>query len=162
MTALRERVRLAQTVEKAQHQVKKRKKDQGWFKRAALDADLELDSDLGGSDEDDDGPKRKGSSWERKGPGSGQDTQRQLAQLQAMLAKKVVPKGISGKYLTGNADASLASVLMETTAAAAPVGVEGEPALRSSAALPTKRASTALLDVQAGPGAGKKRSKPSS
>ena len=77
-----------------------------WFKKAAEEMDILLDDDLLGPASDSDGEGAQKKRRVDKSGGKRVYSKEEIAgmrrELEGMLQKSIVPKGISGRYLTGN------------------------------------------------------------
>ncbi|KAJ9109741.1 hypothetical protein QFC19_001971 [Naganishia cerealis] len=94
---LRERVRIAREIEKAQHAVKKAKHEKSWLQEAAEAMDIDLDPDLLSAEESDDEIARS-----RKKPKQRlrDNAPRLRHELDALLAQPLMARGVSAKYPT--------------------------------------------------------------
>ncbi len=101
MTAINSRISLARKIEEMEHKVRKNENEKNWFNIAAQEADIELDDHLiKKQTAPEDGIQKKISSMK--------------TQLKGLMATKIIPKGISMKYLTSNSDRNIVDVLLET------------------------------------------------
>jgi ATP-dependent RNA helicase DDX24/MAK5 len=124
MTSINQRLNLAKKIDEVQHKMKKEENEKSWFAKAAEEADIEIDEDeflfKGGS-----GSKNKKEAMDK--------VQGLKKQLSALLSQKMIPKGISAKYLTSNAVPELVDILLESQ--------------KSDTQMPTKRKRSAIEDI---------------
>ncbi|KAJ3286470.1 ATP-dependent RNA helicase [Borealophlyctis nickersoniae] len=134
LSNIKQRINLARKIDQEEHVVSKHKHDKNWYKKAAEEMDIELDEDLIGSDSEDTRAKDRVAAMRRE--------------LEVMLSKPLVAKGIAGRSLTGNVGGTtLAEVLMENA---------GKETL-----MPTHRIIKATDEIkQAGKGKGKRGRSP--
>jgi ATP-dependent RNA helicase DDX24/MAK5 len=124
MSSISKRLSLAKKIDEEQHKMKKEETEKNWFAKAAEEADIEIDEDeflpKGGS-----GSKGKKETMQK--------VQGLKNQLHALLNQKMIPKGISAKYLTSNAVPELVDILLESQ--------------KSDTQMPTKRKRSAIQDL---------------
>jgi ATP-dependent RNA helicase DDX24/MAK5 len=101
MTAINFRISLARKIDEMEHQVRKTENEKNWFSIAAQEADIELDDHIIQKQEN---PKE----------GIQKRISIMKAQLKGLLTTKIIPKGISTKYLTSNSDRQIVDILLET------------------------------------------------
>ncbi|KAL2918796.1 ATP-dependent RNA helicase [Polyrhizophydium stewartii] len=106
LTAIKERLALAREVDLLQHREKKAASERDWFRKAAEEADIAL------SDDEEDGDEGSGSKLAALSAKDVQKMHRMRRELAALLARPLIPKGVSTKYLTSNTVDSLVDVLM--------------------------------------------------
>ncbi|KAF7318870.1 hypothetical protein HMN09_00222500 [Mycena chlorophos] len=88
------RVQLARQIETANHKVKKANHERKWLREAADALEVEIDSDMMSDSEDDEKPtaqQRKASESKNAGL---------KAELRRMLAKPLLARGVSTRYIT--------------------------------------------------------------
>ncbi|KAJ2907439.1 ATP-dependent RNA helicase [Coemansia aciculifera] len=107
---LRPRVDLAREIDLKEHKMNKESHDKNWFKKNAEEMDIELDSDFMSSSDDEYGGKAPQTEKHQK-----QLVQSLKARLGQMLAKKVMGRGISARYLSSGLISDLAERLTDTT-----------------------------------------------
>lgn len=93
---LKTRIQLARQIDSAQHKVKKENYEKNWLKEAAEAMELELDSDMGLSSDDDDA--KAPSKHRRKA--SNVKTAALKAELKELLAQPLIARGVSTRYIT--------------------------------------------------------------
>ncbi|KAF7325815.1 ATP-dependent RNA helicase MAK5 [Mycena kentingensis (nom. inval.)] len=91
---LKARVQLARQIEMAHHKIKKANHERKWLKEAAEALDVEIDSDMMSASEDEEKPTNR----QRKAT-DGKNAQLK-AELKQMLAKPLVARGVSTRYIT--------------------------------------------------------------
>ncbi|KAJ3080842.1 ATP-dependent RNA helicase [Quaeritorhiza haematococci] len=142
---LKERLALAKRIEEQERRLRKDQHEQNWLQKAAQEADLEWDSDLSGSS-DDESPKSKGSSTITKK--AAKAIRQQIAALKSQLfealSKPIFARGVSRKYITSNVMGTevkgavgkelLPEILMETQG--------------TSTLLPMQKMTTAIDDIK--------------
>ncbi|KAJ9128189.1 hypothetical protein QFC24_000481 [Naganishia onofrii] len=108
---LRERVRIAREIEKAQHAVKKAKHEKSWLQETAEAMDIDLDSDLLSDEESDDEIARS-----RKKPKQRlrDNVPRLRDELDALLAQPLMARGVSAKYPTSGSRVVIDDLLSAT------------------------------------------------
>jgi ATP-dependent RNA helicase DDX24/MAK5 len=89
---LKQRLQIAKEIDDLEHKSKKQKNEKEWFKKAAEEADIYL-SDEDGSDGENAHANKK----------ENHKLQQLKAKLDELLAKPILPKGQSAKYVTMNA-----------------------------------------------------------
>ncbi|KIP12099.1 hypothetical protein PHLGIDRAFT_62387, partial [Phlebiopsis gigantea 11061_1 CR5-6] len=92
---LKARIQLARQIDSAQHKVKKENYEKNWLKEAAEAMELELDSDMVSSDDDD---AKAPSKHRRKA--SNVKTAALKAELKGLLAQPLIARGVSTRYIT--------------------------------------------------------------
>ncbi|KND04171.1 uncharacterized protein SPPG_01605 [Spizellomyces punctatus DAOM BR117] len=131
LTGIKQRMALAKQIDELEHRKQKTQHEKNWFKKAAEEADIELDEDFldtksatdkGNASTDAEEARRKAKLQSLK------------AELSSLLAQPLVPKGISGLYLTSNVDSTLPDVLIDTA--------------ETDTKLPTHRRTTAAQDIK--------------
>ncbi|KAJ2557520.1 ATP-dependent RNA helicase [Coemansia sp. RSA 1933] len=105
---LKPRVDLARDVDLREHKINKRTHEKNWFKKNAEELDIELDSDFMPSDDDED------SSIGQSGKLEKQQIKALRSRLNQLLSKKILGRGISGRYLSSSIVNDLATRLMDT------------------------------------------------
>lgn len=105
LDAIRERLALAKQIDQLQHKHDKASHEDAWVRKLADEADLDLDS---GSDSDvhGDRPSAKRSKGDAR-------LAALRAQLRALLARPITPRGVSQKYLTSSTRPELIARLLE-------------------------------------------------
>ncbi|KAJ2743083.1 ATP-dependent RNA helicase [Coemansia sp. BCRC 34301] len=126
---LRPRVDLAREIDLKEHKMNKESHEKNWFKKNAEEMDIELDSDFMSSSDDEYGGKAPQTEKHQK-----QLVQSLKARLNQMLAKKVMGRGISARYLSSGLISDLAERLTDTSNANAVI-----PTLSKESALETAR-----------------------
>ena len=135
---LRERIRLARDIEKAQHNVKKEKHDRNWLREAAEAMDVDIDPTmcvlsplsftlkigkreffpltdgfrLSEGDDDSDAPfhtNRKGKPGKSAG-----NLETLKAELKAKLAEPLVARGVSARYPTSGSRVIIDELIQST------------------------------------------------
>ncbi|OCF44081.1 ATP-dependent RNA helicase MAK5 [Kwoniella heveanensis CBS 569] len=113
LPALRERIRVARAIEKAEHHVTKSTHDRNWLIEAAEAMDLDIDPDMLSDAEDDpDLPFHKpnrGKKANKKVDVSGLK-----AELRQLLSEKLMARGVSAKYPTSGSKIIVDDLLRET------------------------------------------------
>ncbi|KAJ3047824.1 ATP-dependent RNA helicase, partial [Rhizophlyctis rosea] len=136
LSSIKTRINLARKIDEAEHRIQKSTHETNWFKKAAEEMDILLDDSLLGSasDSDGEGPQKKRRTDKSGGKKvySKEEIARMRRELEGTLGKSLVPKGISGRYLTGNV--GVVDVLVEN---------EG-----SSTLMPTHRPTKAVEEVR--------------
>lgn len=84
-----------------EHKNKRQKADKDWFTKAAEECDILLSGDS-----DDEATSYADNKHFNQ-------VQKLKSQLQALLAKQLIPKGMSTNYLTSNPAANLAQIAMK-------------------------------------------------
>ncbi|KAJ3412686.1 ATP-dependent RNA helicase ddx24 [Chytridiales sp. JEL 0842] len=136
LAAIRSRLNLATKIEAEEHKMKKQRVEKDWLKKAAEDAEMILsdDSDV---DSDNDGVSKGSKKPQSKEEEKARAKLAQMkAELQTLLKKPLVPKGVNLKYLTANADTEIPTRILESSG--------------TGTLLPTENISTAVKDVKAG------------
>ncbi|KAJ1736836.1 ATP-dependent RNA helicase [Coemansia sp. Benny D160-2] len=106
---LKPRVDLARDIDLREHKMNKRTHEKNWFKKNAEELDIELDSDFMPSDDDSEDASAVHSKKMEK-----QQVKALRNQLGQMLSRKILGRGVSGRYLSSSAFNDLASRLMDT------------------------------------------------
>jgi ATP-dependent RNA helicase DDX24/MAK5 len=88
--ALKSRLKIACELDILEHRNKKAQKDLDWFKTAAEEADILM------SDESDEELKNESVSTHKR------KVQKLKFKLQELIAQKIIPRGVSARYLTSN------------------------------------------------------------
>ncbi|KAI8617829.1 P-loop containing nucleoside triphosphate hydrolase protein [Chytriomyces sp. MP71] len=112
LAAIKGRLTLAKKIEGAEHKDDKQKHDKDWMRKAAEEADIILD-DLS----DDDEVSHKNKKIRNESVAESKHTlnlAKLKAELAEMLAKPLLPLGMSASYLTSNSNRDFAKDLMET------------------------------------------------
>jgi ATP-dependent RNA helicase DDX24/MAK5 len=113
MSMIKQRLALARKIDEYDHKNRKKESEKSWFEKAAMEADVELEQE-----------------WvEPRGDKKSAEAQGWRRQLDAMLEKKVIPKGVSVNYLTSNVNRDLADSLLMN------VGSKEMPAAKHHSAL---------------------------
>ncbi|KAJ1665224.1 ATP-dependent RNA helicase [Coemansia sp. RSA 1813] len=107
---LKPRVDIARDVDLREHKINKRTHEKNWFKKNAKELDIELDSDFMPSDDDD----GEDSSIIHSEKIEKQQIKALKGRLSQMLSKKILGRGISGRYLSSSTVNDLAARLMDT------------------------------------------------
>ncbi|KAJ2642214.1 ATP-dependent RNA helicase [Coemansia sp. RSA 1694] len=126
---LRPRVDLAREIDLKEHKMNKESHEKNWFKKNAEEMDIELDSDFMSSSDDEYGGKAPQTEKHQK-----QLVHSLKARLGQMLAKKVMGRGISARYLSSGLISDLAERLTDTANANAVI-----PTLLKESALETAK-----------------------
>ncbi|KAJ2417086.1 ATP-dependent RNA helicase [Coemansia sp. RSA 2530] len=126
---LRPRVDLAREIDLKEHRMNKESHEKNWFKKNAEEMDIELDSDFMSSSDDEYGGKAPQTEKHQK-----QLVQSLKAKLNQMLAKKVMGRGISARYLSSGLISDLAERLTDTSTTNAVI-----PTLLKESALETAK-----------------------
>ncbi|KAJ3389639.1 ATP-dependent RNA helicase [Chytriomyces hyalinus] len=112
LAAIKGRLALAKKIESAEHRNEKQKHDKDWMKKTAEEADIILDD----SSEDEEVAHKKKKITSK--PAATRDGSLSLAQMKAqfaeMLAKPLLPTGMSSSYITSNVKRDFADVMLET------------------------------------------------
>ncbi|KAJ3239361.1 ATP-dependent RNA helicase [Chytriomyces hyalinus] len=112
LAAIKGRLALAKKIESAEHRNEKKKHDKDWMKKTAEEADIILDD----SSEDEEVAHKKKKITSK--PAAARDGSLSLAQMKAqfaeMLAKPLLPTGMSSSYITSNVKRDFADVMLET------------------------------------------------
>eukprot|EP00842_Homolaphlyctis_polyrhiza_P004654 jgi/Hompol1/518/HPOL_001515-RA len=132
LTAIKRRIQIAKEIDSLQHKAKKIKNDRDWFRKAAEEADILLSDDEdnfgdASSKTHSKNKKKSGKAYDDEDDGGvdgGSDQILSLKErnriqslkneLDALLARQLVQKGISGKYLTSNTIEGLPELLMRS------------------------------------------------
>ncbi|KAH8103065.1 ATP-dependent RNA helicase [Cristinia sonorae] len=93
---LKARIQLARKIDNAQHKVKKENHEKNWLREAAEAMEIEVDSDMGLSSDDDKKPVP--SKHQKKNANA--KTAALKAELKQLLAQPLVARGISTRYIT--------------------------------------------------------------
>ncbi|KAF9574876.1 ATP-dependent RNA helicase [Mortierella alpina] len=136
---MKKRVALAKKIDEQEHRVQKAAHQDDWMLKSAEAMDIILDEDVlnagpQAKDKDDDNSAMTGRKNKIKA---------MRAELKAMLQKRMMPQGVSAKYITSGAIRDLADRLRDT---------------HNNPLMPAHLKSTALDDIKAHSG-GKKSSK---
>ncbi|ORY38134.1 DEAD-domain-containing protein [Rhizoclosmatium globosum] len=113
LALIKSRLALAKKIEAAEHKTDKAKHDKDWMKKAAEECDIILDD----SDEDEEVAHRKkkitreGVTPKKSGTNEA-DLVSMKAKLAEMLAKPILPMGVSAAYVTSNANRNFASEMI--------------------------------------------------
>ncbi|KAI8821205.1 P-loop containing nucleoside triphosphate hydrolase protein, partial [Chytriomyces cf. hyalinus JEL632] len=112
LAAIKGRLALAKKIESAEHRNEKQKHDKDWMKKTAEEADIILDD----SSEDEEVAHKKKKITSK--PAAARDGSLSLTQMKAqfaeMLAKPLLPTGMSSSYITSNVKRDFADVMLET------------------------------------------------
>ncbi|GAA5996125.1 ATP-dependent RNA helicase [Rhodotorula paludigena] len=128
---LKKRVELAKQIDQARHRLTKQAHEDKWLRDAAEAMEIDLDDDDEGSDAD---PAQVSS---RKQRAQSQARSRALrAELDQLLAKPLMLRGVSAKYLTTRGRVGLVDQLVGGTGHSKIFGVESSTALDDLAAAP--------------------------
>ncbi|KAI8323217.1 P-loop containing nucleoside triphosphate hydrolase protein [Martensiomyces pterosporus] len=122
---LKSRVDLARQIDLKEHKLNKLTHERNWFKKNAEELDIELDSDFMPSSDDE-----EGSELARSNKQGRLEIKSLKNRLKSMLSKKIMTRGISGRYLSSGVISDLAERLTDQ-ASANPV----IPTLRKESAL---------------------------
>ncbi|KAI8918229.1 P-loop containing nucleoside triphosphate hydrolase protein [Powellomyces hirtus] len=122
LAGIKLRMNIAKKIDEAEHKKQKKQHEKNWFRKAAEDMDVELDMDFIDTrltgEQDTDRSRKVAADQQAK-------VQALKAQLNELLAKDFVPKGISGNYLTSNVDKGLADVLIKAGATKSKMPTQG-------------------------------------
>ncbi|KAJ3330325.1 ATP-dependent RNA helicase [Blyttiomyces sp. JEL0837] len=133
LSALRSRLSLAKKIEAEEHKLRKDKSEKDWFRKAAEEADIELDMSDFESDDDSKKPKKRNNREDEK-------TKAKLASLRAelnvLLQTPLLPSGVTSKYITSGAEREFAETV-----------IKGD----GNKILPGHRQQKAVQDVKDGP-----------
>ncbi|KAJ3096084.1 ATP-dependent RNA helicase [Phlyctochytrium planicorne] len=124
LTKLKGRVSLARKIESENHKLVQSQRKDDWIQKAAMDAEIILDSES----EDEDTQKVSKKAQKK----AELKLAAMKADLDAMLVVPVIPRNVSSKYLTSNVERDVAGILANDE------GTE---------TLPTKRPASAINDV---------------
>ncbi|CAL1699487.1 unnamed protein product [Somion occarium] len=94
---LKARIQLARQIDNAQHKIKKENHEKHWLREAAEAMELEIDSDMGLSDDDDDA---KDVPTKHKKKTANAKTAVLKAELKQLLAQPLIARGVSTRYIT--------------------------------------------------------------
>ncbi|KIR59411.1 ATP-dependent RNA helicase MAK5 [Cryptococcus bacillisporus CA1873] len=113
LPSLRERLRVATEIEKAQHRATKATHDKNWLLEAAEAMDIDIDpSMLDGEDDDPDAPYYKPKKQDRsKGKASVENLK---MELKALLQEKLVARGVSIRYPTSGSKVIVDDLIKST------------------------------------------------
>ncbi|TPX64119.1 hypothetical protein SpCBS45565_g06086 [Spizellomyces sp. 'palustris'] len=131
LTGIKKRMALAKKIDELEHRKQKTQHEENWFRKAAEEADIELDEDF---------LDTKSATEKGKASTDAEEARRKSklqslkAELSSLLAQPLVPKGISGLYLTSNVDSTLPDVLID--------------AAETDTKLRTHRPTTAAQDIK--------------
>ncbi|SGY73122.1 BQ5605_C005g03263 [Microbotryum silenes-dioicae] len=116
---LKKRIEMAKKIENAQHKATKSAHEDNWLKQAAEAMELDVPSDFDFSDEEGDPAnsrkKQERTRGGRKGKGQQYELKMLKGELQKMLDKPLMMRGISAKYLTTRATVGLVDQLVDGT-----------------------------------------------
>ncbi|GAA6009113.1 hypothetical protein JCM10207_004098, partial [Rhodosporidiobolus poonsookiae] len=126
---LKQRVELAKRIDTAQHRAAKQAHDDKWLREAAEAMEIDLD------DEDSD-PDAPSHSTKRQRAQATAQVRQLKAQLDALLARPLMVRGVSAKYLTGRGTVGLVDQLVGGTGHNAILGIEASTALADLAKAP--------------------------
>ncbi|KAJ1905701.1 ATP-dependent RNA helicase [Coemansia sp. IMI 209127] len=104
---LKPRVDLARDIDLREHKINKRTHEKNWFKKNAEELDIELDSDFMPSDDEEDSSIGHSEKIEK------QQIKALRSRLNQMLSKKILGRGISGRYLSSSIVNDLATRLLD-------------------------------------------------
>ncbi|GAA6059528.1 hypothetical protein JCM10212_006026 [Sporobolomyces blumeae] len=121
---LKKRVELAKKIDSAHHRATKEAHDDKWLRDAAAAMEVDLDEDEYNSDQD--APQVQTKKQRNKALAQARDLK---AQLQDMLRKPLMMRGVSAKYLTGRNTVGLIDQLVTGTGHSQLLGVESSSAL---------------------------------
>ncbi|WFC98453.1 hypothetical protein MYAM1_001181 [Malassezia yamatoensis] len=107
LDAIRERLRLAKQIDQLQHTQNKAKHEDSWIRKMAQEADLDLESDS----EQDSAELQADARRKTAKPDAKLASIR--AELKALLARPIMPRGISQKYLTSTTRPEVMERLLE-------------------------------------------------
>ncbi|GJN88616.1 hypothetical protein Rhopal_001582-T1 [Rhodotorula paludigena] len=128
---LKKRVELAKQIDQARHRLTKQAHEDKWLRDAAEAMEIDLDDDDEGSDAD------SAQVSSRKQRAQSQARSRALrAELDQLLAKPLMVRGVSAKYLTTRGRVGLVDQLVGGTGHSKIFGVESSTALDDLAAAP--------------------------
>ncbi|BGP06000.1 ATP-dependent RNA helicase [Rhodotorula toruloides] len=127
---LKKRIDLAKEIDQAQHRATKQAHEDKWLREAAEAMEIDLDDD---QDSDGDGPQRSS----KKQRGQAIASARQLkAELDNLLKKPLMVRGVSAKYLTTRSKIGLVDQLVGGTGHSKIFGLSTSSALEDLAAAP--------------------------
>ncbi|WVF66002.1 hypothetical protein IAT40_000740 [Kwoniella sp. CBS 6097] len=113
LPALRERIRVARAIEKAEHQVTKSTHDRNWLIEAAEAMDLDIDPTMLSDAEDDpDLPFHKPNRGKKANKKT--DVSGLKAELRELMREKLMARGVSAKYPTSGSKIIVDDLLRET------------------------------------------------
>ncbi|KAI0792409.1 P-loop containing nucleoside triphosphate hydrolase protein [Abortiporus biennis] len=93
---LKARIQVARQIDNAQHKVKKENHEKNWLREAAEAMEIEIDSDLGLSSDEDE----KGIPSRHKKKSANAKTASLKAELKHLLAQPLIARGVSTRYIT--------------------------------------------------------------
>jgi len=112
MPKLKERIRIAKEIEKAQHKVKKENYDRNWLKEVAEAMDVDIDPSMLSDPEDPDLPYQ--SRKHQKTTKSGSKVDSLKAHLEDLLREPLVARGVSTRYPTSGSKVIVDDLLRST------------------------------------------------
>ncbi|WWD09175.1 hypothetical protein V865_007297 [Kwoniella europaea PYCC6329] len=114
LPSLRERIRIAREIEKAEHTQQKSTHDKNWLIETAELMDLDIDPDLL-SDQDDQDPDLPYTKKQKTKKGAKRVDVRALKdELRALLSEKLLARGVSARYPTSGSKIIVDDLLRET------------------------------------------------
>ncbi|ORY72598.1 P-loop containing nucleoside triphosphate hydrolase protein [Leucosporidium creatinivorum] len=125
LDALKQRIELAKKIESGQHKATKEAHDDNWLRQAAEAMEIDVDSDMDLSDGENSGNKNS----RKKKKSKQANVTRMRAELQALLDKPLMMRGISGKYITTRGRVGFVDQLVEGTGHSTILGIEASTAL---------------------------------
>ncbi|KAM0753840.1 P-loop containing nucleoside triphosphate hydrolase protein [Meredithblackwellia eburnea MCA 4105] len=121
---LKQRLELAKKIENADHKASKEAHDDNWLRQAAEAMEIDLDSDFEELDED----NNKKSS-KKKVNAKAAKAKALKAELQALLDKPLMMRGVSAKYITTRGRVGFVDQLVNGTGHSSLLGIEASTAL---------------------------------
>ncbi|KAJ3559382.1 hypothetical protein NM688_g382 [Phlebia brevispora] len=94
---LKARIQLARQIDSTQHKIKKQNHENNWLRQAAESMEIELDSDLAPSSDDED---RRGVPSKRQTKNLAAKTNALKEELRVLLAQPLIARGVSTRYIT--------------------------------------------------------------
>ncbi|WRT63931.1 uncharacterized protein IL334_000858 [Kwoniella shivajii] len=111
---MRERIKLAREIEKAEHQQSKSSHDKNWLLETAEAMDLDVDPDLFSDQEDDPDLPFSRRVKKHKGQKKNIDVRALKDELRELLKEKLMARGVSAKYPTSGSKVIVDDLLRET------------------------------------------------
>ncbi|KAI9500950.1 P-loop containing nucleoside triphosphate hydrolase protein [Coemansia spiralis] len=130
---LKPRVELAREIDLREHKMNKLAHERNWFKKNAEELDIELDSDFLPSSDDE---RSSGVAHSEKM--EKQQTKALKGRLDQLLSKKILGRGVSGRYLSSSIISDLAERLTDPSNTNPTI-----PVLRKESALDTAKGKAA-------------------
>ncbi|WVW82057.1 hypothetical protein I302_104062 [Kwoniella bestiolae CBS 10118] len=114
LPSLRERIRVAREIEKAEHSKSKATHDKNWLLETAELMDLDIDPDLLSDDEDNDPDLPYTKKQKSKKGVKRVDVRSLKEELRVLLSEKLLARGISARYPTSGSKIIVDDLLRET------------------------------------------------